>query len=494
MMQKLTFPPERYPIYHRWLFAVFVLALPVVTASSWMNFSDGDVSWQVAAGRWILEHARVPDTDPFSYTMGGRPWVTFEWGSQIVLAAAFNLAGYAGLSAVVASALMTIYLVIFLHLRRRVGPIAMLMAFVAVNLVLYPFVLARPHVLGWALIALWTSILLKCRDNGRSPPLTAALLMFVWANLHGSFFIGFIIAGAIALDALIAANWNFQALRSWVLFGIATLLAALLNANGLDGFTHPLRVVGMNNLSQIGEWNPSNPSTSPLFFAVFLCGLAVMLHKQVKLSLGELSLLVFTLAMAFWHSRHQAVFIIIAALIAPPRIRPGLFNDEAQSASLAKAERAWLALAVVAGLMILAVRAHIPLLPRETYANPRGLIAHVPESLKNQPVLNEYSIGGPLILAGIRPYIDGRSDMYGDQFMSDYLKIMAGDEARFRRAVSRHGIRWTVLQNESRLVEVLDKSKEWKRHYSDEVGVIHIRQPTTAAGEPPESGDSERTT
>ena len=29
-------------------------------------------------------------------------------------------------------------------------------------------------------------------------------------------------------------------------------------------------------------------------------------------------------------------------------------------------------------------------------------------------MLNGYSMGGPLILSGIRPYIDGRGDMYGD--------------------------------------------------------------------------------
>ena len=35
-------------------------------------FRDGDVSWHVAAGRWILEHGRVPDQPiPFSFTMPG---------------------------------------------------------------------------------------------------------------------------------------------------------------------------------------------------------------------------------------------------------------------------------------------------------------------------------------------------------------------------------------------------------------------------------------
>ena len=48
-------------------------------------------------------------------------------------------------------------------------------------------------------------------DQGRPPPLWLALPMLVWANLHGSFILGFAIAGAIALDALIAARWNRRA-------------------------------------------------------------------------------------------------------------------------------------------------------------------------------------------------------------------------------------------------------------------------------------------
>lgn len=35
--------------------------------------SDGDTYWHLAAGRWILEHGRVPLADPFSYTHAGRP-------------------------------------------------------------------------------------------------------------------------------------------------------------------------------------------------------------------------------------------------------------------------------------------------------------------------------------------------------------------------------------------------------------------------------------
>ena len=108
---------------------------------------------------------------------------------------------------------------------------------------------------------------------------------------------------------------------------------------------------------------------------------------------------------------------------------------------------------------------------------PKGLLAHIPEQLKSQPVFNEYSFGGPLILAGVRPYIDGRADMYGDAFVRDYFRAAEGDVGRFDKAVQRYGIRWTMLQHRNGLVKKLDASPQWRRIYSDKIGVIHVRRP-----------------
>ena len=67
--------PGRYPFFDKLLFAVFILAVPVFIASNADVFRDGDVSWHIAAGRWILDHGGVPSTDSFSFTMFGQPWV-----------------------------------------------------------------------------------------------------------------------------------------------------------------------------------------------------------------------------------------------------------------------------------------------------------------------------------------------------------------------------------------------------------------------------------
>src|SRR5258707_7117231 len=103
-----------------------------------------------------------------------------------------------------------------------------------------------------------------------------------------------------------------------------------------------------------------------------------------------------------------------------------------------------------AGVALLGVaRLIMPLQPPDNEANPWKLIALVPPGLRSQPVLNGYSMGGPLILSGIRPYVDGRGHMYGDDLVVGYARIAHGDAGLFADAVRRWNIRCAMLPNDS---------------------------------------------
>lgn len=459
----LTTRTSREALIGSALFIFFVLGLPLGLAGAPQSFNDGDVSWHVAAGQWILRHHSLPATDPFSFTAAGHPWVPIEWLAEVIYATAFNLAGYAGLAAVVAAALMALHAILFLHLQRYIGPIALVAVFIGLDLVLGPFILARPHVLVWPLMAGWTVMLLRAAETERAPPLWGALIMLVWTNFHGSFPLAIPIGVAIAFDALRAAKW--KTLPQWTAFALASLLAMLVNLNGTAGLLHPLRVIGMETLPLIQEWQASSPSWTPQFYAVLLLGLGALLWSGVKVPAGRLVLLLVLLGLALAQIRNQAWFVIVAAAVVPP-----LFGGKA----ITKSSFAMLGFAAIP---MLALRAALPIAPVENSANPRHLIAAVPNALRSQPVLNGYTFGGPLILAGIKPYIDGRADLYGDAFVTDYNEITQGDLARFNRAIERYGIRWTMLPpSNMRLVQALDASPRWRRIYTDRIGIIHARR------------------
>jgi hypothetical protein len=450
------------------IFIALVLGLPSGIALSASVFRDGDTSWQIAAGEWILQHGRIPSTDPFSFTAAGRPWVAMEWLSQVILGSAFRLAGYAGLATIVAAALIGLQAIIFFHLQQRVSILVLASTLIMMDLALAPFVLARPHMLAWPLLAGWTVLLLRAADTGRAPPTWSALILMVWTNLHASFPLAIMIAGAIGLDALIKARGT--TLRQWLVFGAASLIAVSFNANGVDGLLQPFKTSTLGILPLIGEWHASSPHATPFFFAALVVGIGAMFWSGIAVPMGRLLLLSALLAMALVHVRHQSSFIIVGACIVPPLCasKPG-----------AVAVPRWL---LAGALPLLAYLAIAPLTPPESQANPRGLIGAIPADLRTQPVFNSYIFGGPLILAGIRPYIDGRAEIYGDEFVADYVNMTDGDMRAFNRAVQRYDIRWAMIsKSHEKLIRAVESSGAWRRVYSDDVGVIDVRTAVSAS-------------
>src|SRR3954464_11393049 len=93
---------------------VAVLLIPALLGSSSMIFNDGDVSWHIATGQWILDHRAIPSTDPFSFPWAGKPGVPIEWLAEVIYASAFRLAGYGGVAAIVTAALMALHAAVYL--------------------------------------------------------------------------------------------------------------------------------------------------------------------------------------------------------------------------------------------------------------------------------------------------------------------------------------------------------------------------------------------
>jgi hypothetical protein len=221
-------------------------------------------------------------------------------------------------------------------------------------------------------------------------------------------------------------------------------------------------------LPLIDEWKPSTPGLTPFFFAVLAVTLVLIVWKRQRLPWVRWLLLAAMLGLALLQVRHQAMLAIVAAMILPQGFGRG--------AELAAAgDRLAGRIALAGAALLVAVRAIMPLQPPDNEANPWKLIAAVPPNLRSQHVLNGYSMGGPLILAGIRPYVDGRGDMYGDELVVGYARIDHGDGNAFAEAVRRWDIRWAMLPVESKLIPVIARSPEWRLVARDKVGVIYER-------------------
>jgi len=435
-------------------------------------FGDGDTSWHLAAGDWILRHRAVPQVDPFSLTFAGRPWTAHEWLAEIVMAAALAAGSWSALALLFAGLFAVTLLVIGRSIGRGLPPVAVLVTLALVTTVLAPGALARPHVMGWLLLASWLSILLRAREAGQAPPLAAALLMLMWANLHASFLFGLGLAAAMASDALIARARPAEMGR-WAAFGMLALACTLATPHGLHGLLFPIQLSAMRTLPLITEWLPTSFVDQPGFALLIAAGIYAIVKWRVRVPLVRAVIVVATLIMALEHARHQAIFAIVVPMLLAGPIAAALPERQAGG------RRGWTLLSGVIACAIVAtvVRLASPAVEQDGPTNPVAMLDSLPPALRNRPVMNGYAFGGPLIRRGIPAFIDGRADMYGDDFMEDYARIDGGDMAAFRRAAERYRIAWTIFAPEAPIAAALDHEPGWRRLSGDRRAVVHVRVP-----------------
>lgn len=446
------------------VWTVVFLACGALLLNPLRLFGDGDTGWHLGAGEWILRHRLVPHSDPFSYASAGMAWTAHEWLAEIVMAGAFRVAGWVGLTILFSAAFALLLLLVGRELARWLPSHWAGTALFMVACVTVPMIHARPHMLAWPLFAGWLVLLLHARERRRLPPWWAPLLMVAWANLHASYLLGLGVAGLVTLDALIDHRRERRQALRWAGWGLLVLAATAITPLGLQGFLYPFQVRGMKALAIITEWRPVRWPDDALFIGYAVLFWLALLTRWRRLAPVRLVLVAGLFAMGLLHVRDQSLFAIGAAVLAAPlgRGEPG------------EPTMRWGWAAAVFGVMA-AVRLAVPWTMPPTPEYPLALIARVPPALRAQPVFNDYSMGGPLIMAGVHPAIDGRADMYGDDYTFAHLAMQRGEMRRFGGFVRRWDVRWTILTRDSPLAARLDREPGWRRLAGDANAIVHVR-------------------
>ena len=454
--------------------SVTAVAVMAVALFNPALLNDGDTAWHLAAGDWMLRHGQIPSVDVFSYTVAGQPWQAHEWLSEVLMASAFRLGGWSGLTILFAGALGGAVMLLASQLRRSLGGIGLFLALALVLACAAPNLLARPHLLALPVLIGWTAVLIRGRSANTAPPLVAAGLILLWANLHGSFVFGFLLLGAFALEALAEAapadRW--RVIRDWGVFGLLSLAAACITPQGPMGVVFPFKLMSMTSLVGVEEWRASDFSSVGPFEISLIAVLFICLSRGVKVPAIRLLLLLGLLHMALQHNRHVMVLASVAVLLLAPAIAEAVGQGAAARKPLRGA--VWLAPLALA-LVLVGARSAIALDRGDGPTMPMTAIAHVPSSLRARPVFNEYGFGGALILSGVRPFVDGRTDLYGDRFMGRYYRIAGGDAAALDQALTQYTVAWTILPPDHPLVAVMDAKPGWRRIYADRFAVVHVR-------------------
>ena len=438
-----------------------VLWLPAV-------LGDADTLWHITTGDWILAHWAVPTVDTFSFTAVGRPWVAHEWLSEVILALAYRAAGWNGLMVLTAAAAGGTIGIVALYVRRHMR------IDIAVMLVLLaaacgePSLLARPHLIALPVLTLWTMALVSARARGAAPSLLLLPLMTIWANLHGGFLVGLVLAGALAVEAVFdPACRPGDSIRSWGIFILGAVVAAVITPHGIDGLLFPFRLMSMKNLYSIQEWRPIDLSHLTGMTGSILVALYLGLTGMVRLPRFRVLLVTGLVFVTLQHVRNAQVFGVMAPLLIANGLgptRPAMTPE-------------WVlgGLAGLVAVISLFIRIGFPLQRIDEGSYATAALASVPEELRGKPVLNEYGFGGLMIFSGIKPFIDGRADLYGDKGMETYLSIVRAKGDVLDDVLCRYHIAWTMFGPDTVVPALMDRTPGWHRLYSDKLAVIHVR-------------------
>src|SRR5580698_4254178 len=218
---------------------------------------DPDTMWQITVGQWILDHHAVPQTDVYSFTMRGQPWISTQWLAQVLYAKTYAVAGWSGPVVLAATAIAATFALLTKFLTRHFSESTTLV-FVAAGLALsVPHLLARPHVLAMPMMVAWVGGLIAAADRRGAPSYWLLPLMALWANLHGGFVFGLVLIAPVALDAVWSAAPHLRkslALR-WAAFAVAALAAGCCTPYGWDSLLASQKILELGSaLPLIMEW------------------------------------------------------------------------------------------------------------------------------------------------------------------------------------------------------------------------------------------------
>jgi hypothetical protein len=452
--------------------------------------NDPDVFWHIKVGEWILLHSAIPRVDYFSHTMLGASWHPHEWLAQLIIGGAYVKGGWAAVvicaSAAVAGALalLTRYLLRFWEPIYVLGAVALSFSLVAAHIV------ARPHVFMMPLLVVWGIGLMNAHDEERLPSLGLLPLMVLWANLHGSFVFGLLLAAAFGAAALIPAKGHrLQVAFRWSAFLAACTGAAMLAPSGPKGLLYAFEVGDMSfALSVIGEWkSPNFHKLQPLELSLMVVAAAV-LSRGLKLSWLRIALLLTLLHLTLKHLRHADLLALLAPIFLARPVaeqwlsvsihKPAASALDAWGRRLAlPASAAGVALTTVVliGMSWNASRSDV-LRPPGHFAPQAALNALQAGGITGAG-LNGYDFGGYLIFSGIPTFIDGRADLFGDRFLRTYVNAVTlnGAGVGLTDLMKQHDIQWTLLPSGLPAVNLLDQLPGWQRLHSDPIAVVHIR-------------------
>jgi hypothetical protein len=437
----------------------------IVFAAAACSSVQSDTWWQLRSGQLIVQTGRIWTVDPFSSTVFGGYWPNHEWLAEVLFYAGYVLGGLP-LLLVACAALITLS---WFGLYTLCDGAARFRTLILLLGATSPEILwgVRPHVFSLVLLVVALLLVPGYRRHWLYPP-----LLLVWANLHAGVVFGGVVVAAVCAVGIVAERGHW---RHWLLVGLASALATLVNPLGFDLWLYVISSFGDTTRTYLQEWQPPRldwPLSYPFFVLVLAWAVALIRGRRHWRGRRDWTLLLLSLLfllLGFRSIRHTAFFAVVAL---PLITRPFAATVPANRRSAALgALHLGLLLALVVGGVLIVQRTWAATIARPPLA--AGAVAAVRAC--DGRLYNTYDSGGPLIwLVPERPvFVDNRQDPYPADLL--FRAVIAEQRGEYQELFQTYEIGCALVPVKQPIYPALQHDSAWQEIYHDDLQAVFRR-------------------
>ena len=230
-----------------WLGLVLFIALAIAFL---LPVTPQDYWWYLRLGRDTLAAGAVPRVDTLSYSQAGSPVFNISWGAAVIFWLIYKIGGLT-LTVLLRGVLLALaYFLVWLTARRlgagRIGAALVLLVAVLASSNNWSL---RPQLFAYPLFGLSIYLIYRWQNGSSKVVYWLPLLSLLWVNLHGSFLMLILLAGA----ALVFGRGSRQTLA---LAFVGILLATLINPRGPGVWVNAYELLTLPAQRFSAEWRP----------------------------------------------------------------------------------------------------------------------------------------------------------------------------------------------------------------------------------------------
>jgi hypothetical protein len=465
-----------------------------------------DVWGHLAYGRVIVTNRALSATEPLMPLSRGVRFDNLAWLSEVVGYLAFQWKGAAAIQFLYATSItICLGLLAYAVTRRSHVFWSALLAVVTFTWLEWKqFLIVRPQ-LGGLVCFLCLIVYLTRRRFGRESFFVVTGLFALWANLHGSFMLGFVLVAAFAIGRGVDlsrrtkngnAVWrdaHFQQLSLLIVFAT---LGTLLNPYGWGIFRAAQETAANPNFADLIEWKPLTLQMRQGQAALAVSIALVVAYWRTPRRIGAAEWILLlglglsmlrSSRMIVWWAPIAAYFLAVHCAPIAKRFRHRSSFD--QSASTGRRNLAWTSasaltvgvLAVYSPLGQAVVFGKEPS-PVASYSpeTPLGAVAYLKAHPPQGQIFNTYEWGDYLLWAGpknLEVFVASHAHLVPRNVWLDYLRVISLQPG-WEQILDRYQTKVAVLDSiqHGDLVDSLRDSPNWSLVYEDDRSAIFVRR------------------